>query len=183
MILSQAIDGKEVCKDGWKIRYHQDGEIRVKSQISEFSVDSTEVTQLESSLARQPSNTTDFKHTEIVWAKRSAKPWYPAILFTDPFDQSKEMKHLMKQLDVTHVPFSHDNGSDDCHTQDLKNVLLFDTHKTWLLLPADRIRKFDLQGFNQYYLHALRQLNYKERNDIKKAYKRANKLFAKKKTS
>lgn len=129
----------------------------------------------------QLSHTTDFKHMEIVWAKRSTKSWYPAILFTDPFDQSKQMKHLMKQLDVTHVPFSQ--HSHDCQTQGLKNVLLFDTHKTWLLLPADRIRKFDIHGFNQYYLEALRQLNYKERNDIKKAYKRANKLFAQKKKS
>lgn len=148
--------------------------IKPQSVISDFSVYSTEVSLIESSMARESMNTstTDFKHLEIVWAQRSGRPWYPAVLFIDPFDHSKRMKKLMKLLGVSYVPYQDDR-------QDLKNILLLDPQKTWLLLPQDRIHKFDMCGFNQYHEAALKQLSAKEQSELKKAYKRAKKLYNK----
>ena len=73
-------------KDGWIIRDQFDAEIVAASQNSEFSLDSTEITEITrevsvestrfGSLSIQPT----FKANEIVWAKSSGMPWFPGIV-------------------------------------------------------------------------------------------------------
>jgi len=73
-------------KDGWIIRDQFDVEIVAASQNSEYSLDSTEITEITrevsvestrfGSLSIQPT----FKANEIVWAKSSGMPWFPGIV-------------------------------------------------------------------------------------------------------
>ena len=97
------------------------------------------------------------------------------VKILDPFDKSKEALYLIKELNIVLPTKDQLDFKNQSKESKLQCVMLLDRNHTWLLMPDKKLRKFNKEMDN-YYLERLGYLPSKERNDIKKAFKKAYKL-------
>jgi len=155
--------GPKIEENGNIVMHDGEQEIKGDSQV------------LENQVSGDDDHLHNFQPLDLVWAKCSGYPWYPALIFDADLSQDEPILHGDEELpqpsyDIIEIGNKLNRNQDDTERYNL--VLFFDARRTWQWLPRNKIallgkdREFDSQKKNEGKTAALRK-------SVQKAYSRA----------